>query len=405
MIPMLVIRCALICLIGILSVSTVFISAAFISQQTSVICFTIVSVLLTDGLAILAYMLALHCAKQLQKTGSALELVFERIRLESPTFRLPLGRMVDYSVAGVAVILGIAGMYATYWSAGQQLAIGACALGQYEIGERISRTVRVSERWNDTTLAAIWDLGDKEDEYRTFEINEAIANVYGAESKQIAKRFLLLGDRAKAAAAGREVQLVIARDWYSLSAFDYERQKPSPEAVRAFSELAACEYRLGNRVQSFNAFQSALDMVSKYKGRVDLKLRRELSATARLIGCSQGVLYEAIFSSEKRRNPRVGMYYANVFFELGFLIIMFRMLFPTVITNYFASEWLRRANVTTDPRVALHALDNLTTANLALNKLWEADETSKVMLELAETDDLGLVPHLTLVMPGQRTIA
>jgi len=330
----------------------------------------------------------------------------------------PLIRMADFLLVAIVLTVTAIPVYGLYWTAGQHLAFTACSLGAYETGERISKAVRVSTSWNDETLVGLFDNerdaepltpGRYESE-KTRAVNDAIANVYGFDSRQMARRFKQLGDnslklmRTSPFGSPEAAEAVYYAESRYLNALDIYRDfGASAGYIDTLAQLSYCNHLMGDRADSYSYFSEALSTVSHMEPMVRRRNYRSIYSVGRMMGIHDR--HYATLRGPHHRGPAE----PYVLWTMGLLalpgIVFLRLLMPLVMMSAHVRKVYRRLPEQTSVRCALSDLDTLAVTQLCLEQLDAADETTKVMLKLAETDDVTVVRTIIRTPQRQYNIA
>lgn len=418
MITSLLVRCSYVWLFAWLAVTTTAIPFLFALKGIPGAAAGCVYVLVTAGVAgffgLVPHTIGrMAIGRRVQWNSAIQNILRDNSHLRSPFFRI-----ADFMLAAVVVMVTAIPLYALYWTAGHHLAFLACSVGQYELGERISKTVRVSSNWNDETLVGLFDReGNREPLERgqyelekTLGVNDAIANIYGFNSRQMALRFKQLGDSslrymrtAPEGSSEATEAIYYAENRYMQSMDIYRELGASGNYAEALAQLSYCSYLLGDRSASYNYFSEALSVVSRMDPTLQRKSYRSIYAIGRMMGISNRH-YVGLGGPHRyrgRENPGVWL------FGLLFLpsLVFFRLLIPTVAMSLHAASIRRRLAEQTSVAHALSDLDSLAVTQLCCEKLDAADETTKVMLKLAETEDVTVVRTMLRTPERQYSIA
>lgn len=344
--------------------------------------------------------------------------MWRSILRENSHLRSPFFRIADFMLAAIVVAVTCIPVYALYWTAGHHLAFLACTFGQYELGERISKTVRISTSWNDETLIGLFDReGNREplergqyEREKTLGVNEAIANIYGFNSRQMALRFKQLGDSSlrymRTAPEGSfeaAEAIYYAENRYMQSLDIYRELGASGNYAETLAQLSYCNYLLGDRSASYNYFSQALAVVSRMDPVLQRKNYRSVYAIGRMMGINNRH-YVGLSGQHRGRAPESAGAWLFGLFLLPSLVFV-RLLMPTVMMSLHAAAIRRRLSEQTSVAHALSDLDSLAVTQLCCDKLEAADETTKIMLKLAETEDVTVVRTMLRTPERQYSIA
>ena len=397
MITSLLVRCSYVWLFGWLAVSTVSIPFLYVQKgipgAASGLTYVVITATLAGCFSVLPRIVSRMCIERKTLWAET----WRAISQERLLLLGPFSRLADFLLAAVVVTLTAVPLYGLFWTAGQHLAFLACSLGNYETGERISKTVRISTAWNEETLVGLFDRARAVEQLgpglyesdKTRAINDAIASVYGYESRQMARRFKQLGDnsltlmRRSPAGSPEAAEAVCYAESRYLNALDIYRGFPvSGGLVDTLAQLSFCKHVMGDRSASFLYCSEALSAVA----RIDM------------------ADYESVHSLRNVLRLHKSRYYAiggpnyrpeNLFWAMGLLslpgIVFLRLLMPVILMSDYARRLYRRIPDQTSVRVALQDLDKLAVTQLCLDQLDAADEATKVMLKLAETEDVTVV--------------
>jgi hypothetical protein len=391
MVTSLLVRCTYVWLIGWAAVSSVMVTAVLTSQNGLFRIGEVIPIGVFWLILGVAALFPMAVGKVCIGKRALWQSAWRNLKYEHPVLSSPIARVFDASIAILMVIVTLIPVYAIYWSCAHQVALFATAFGFYETGERISRAVRVSERWNDVTMTAIADLELNVDDSKTLRLNEAIATVYGPESKQMAQRYKLLGDRAMRAGAETSPERMLqAQSWYQQSVDLYRNLTPSASFAEALAKLANCRYYQGNRAASYNCFSDALYVVSLTDPRYQPMLFKRVYSIGRNMGI-RDPLPRSYRSAQRAMMQGYHLDWIGRFALIMFGLVTLRTYFPLVVLARFSETLITRLRRETSTQRALADLDNLATVSLCLHRMPVAEEASKVMLKLAETDDVTVV--------------
>lgn len=142
-------------------------------------------------------------------------------------------------------------------------------VGAFELSERIfSATPFLSGSRGSLSLTGTWDTKSTRafNPIREVRVNTVISKVYGADSIELAHRYLVLGEKYRAHATqlyldGKKEAMkefyVAGSDWYRVAATLYLRQMDLGSYSEALSNVAYCEDKLGHGEASLTAYRES----------------------------------------------------------------------------------------------------------------------------------------------------
>lgn len=152
---------------------------------------------------------------------------------------------------------------------GVSAGIALAEVGAFELSELIfSATPFIDGSRGSLTLTGTWDADSTRafNSIREARVNSVISKVYGADSIELAHRYLVLGEKYRAHATqlyldGKKEAMkefyVAGSDWYRDAATLYLRQMDLGSFSEALSNVAYCENKLGHGEAALRAYRES----------------------------------------------------------------------------------------------------------------------------------------------------
>lgn len=304
--------------------------------------------------------------------------------------------IAHFVIQPVLLIVTLVAVTAISWHGPLTVAFLANSIHCFELGERIFRTIPdFYDVKEDMSFSATWDFQPKIEniDKSEQELSDIIAKLYGAQSRQLAHRYLLIGEhfRASGLRTNWRNNIELSKQEFNASIKYYEKslqifqgRKDYAEQAECLSNIAYCQRKLGQCSASESTVKQALVVLASCEEkRIEIGTIDRLALTERLLenqnGATQLDILRKRVIERKVLNKKFAPNKDQIVLSILIAFFLSRIL-PTCLPLFYRCHLRKKLESAMTVRQKLSNLNNLITLELCLGNFKNADTYSQMLL-------------------------